>query len=81
MTCIFSLSYLILQVERKVLSHCGPKSLLGNNIITKIQILGKKYAFFVNSAKSNFRMENVVGGENEVFKCLKNPEFSLLCKP
>ena len=63
MTSIFSLSYLILQVERKVLSHCGPKSLLGNNIITKIQILGKKYAFFVNSAKSNLRIEMFLVGK------------------
>ena len=71
MTSIFSLSYLILQVERKVLSHCGPKSLLGNSVITKIQIWGKKYAFFVNSAKSNFSIENIVGGENQASKCLK----------
>ena len=76
------LSYLILQVERKFLSHYWPKSLLRNSVITKIQIWGKKYAFFVNSAKSNFRIENVVGGENQVSKRLKNnPEFSLLCKP
>ena len=71
MTSIFSLSYLILLVERKVLSHYGPKSLLGNGVITKIQIWDRTCAFFVNSAKSNFTIENVYDGENEVSKFLR----------
>ena len=77
MTSIFSPSYLILLVEKKVLSHYGPKSLLGKSVITKIQIWDRKCAFFVNSAKSNFTIENISDGENEVSKCLnKLPRIS-----
>ena len=45
MTSIFSLSYLILLIERNVLSHYRPKLLFGNSVITKIQIWGKNDTF------------------------------------
>ena len=71
LTSIFSLSLLILQVKRKLLSHFGPKSLLGNLVITKIETLGQKYGILVDFAKIGFKIENFLSGEGKASNCRK----------